>query len=168
MALVLYHLVDALLEGVLSDEAVDEDVLVLADTVGAVGGLCLDGGVPLEVEVYDVACGSEVEAGAGGFQREEEDAVAARVLLEAVHHRLALLDATAAVEEKGTLARALLYHLLEHQAHLAELGKYEHLLTALDNALQQREKHLGLAGELGGGVASMPSMAFIACSRTSW
>lgn len=71
MALVLNHLVDALLEGVLSDEAVDEDVLVLADAVGTVGGLGLDSGVPPEVEVDDVAGGGEVEAGAGGFQGEE-------------------------------------------------------------------------------------------------
>ncbi len=67
MALVLYHLVDALLEGVLCDEAVDEDVLVLADAVGAVGGLSLDGGIPPEVIVDDMACGSEIETGACGF-----------------------------------------------------------------------------------------------------
>ena len=54
MALVLNHLVDALLEGVLRDEAVDEDVLVLPDTVSTVCSLRLDGRVPPEVIADDM------------------------------------------------------------------------------------------------------------------
>ena len=38
MALVLNHLVDSLLEGVLGDEPMHQHVLMLADTVGAVVG----------------------------------------------------------------------------------------------------------------------------------
>ena len=71
VALVLNHLVDALLKGVLGDEAVDKDVLVLANAVGTVGGLSLDGGIPPEVVVDDMAGGGEVETGAGGLEREE-------------------------------------------------------------------------------------------------
>ena len=37
--------VDAFLDGVLAEELVDEDGLVLADAVGAVGGLRLGGGL---------------------------------------------------------------------------------------------------------------------------
>jgi hypothetical protein len=61
---------DALLDGVLRDEAVDDHRLVLADAVGAVGGLIFDGGVPPRVEQEDVVGGGEVEAGAAGLERE--------------------------------------------------------------------------------------------------
>ena len=111
VALVLNHLVNALLEGVLRDEAVDEDILVLPDTVSTVCSLRLDGRVPPEVVVDNVAGGGEVKTRACGFQREEEDAVSAGIVLETLHHLLTLLDATASVQEEGTLAKPLLNHL---------------------------------------------------------
>ena len=49
------HGVDAFLDGASGDEFVDEDIALLADAVGAVGGLVFDGGVPPAVEVNDVA-----------------------------------------------------------------------------------------------------------------
>jgi hypothetical protein len=45
--------VDALLDGVLAEEVVDEDGFVLADAVGAVGRLGLGGGVPPRVVVNE-------------------------------------------------------------------------------------------------------------------
>ena len=57
LALRVEQLVDPLLERRRADEAVDEDVLVLAEAVGAVGRLLLDGGVPPAVEVEDVVRG---------------------------------------------------------------------------------------------------------------
>ena len=72
------HVVDAFLEGAAGDEAVHLHVALLADAVGAVGGLRLDGGVPPQVEVDDVGGGGEVQAGAAGLQREQEDALAVR------------------------------------------------------------------------------------------
>lgn len=65
--LVLNHLINALLEGVLGDETVYDDVLVLSDAVGAVCGLCFHCGVPPEIVVDDVAGSSEVEACASGL-----------------------------------------------------------------------------------------------------
>lgn len=59
--------VDALFDGALADEFVDEDVLLLADAEGAIGGLIFDGGIPPTIEVDDVAGGGEIEAGAAGF-----------------------------------------------------------------------------------------------------
>ena len=97
MALVLNHLVNALLKGVLCDEAVDEDVLVLTDAIGTVGGLCLNSGIPPEVVVDDVAGSGEVETRASGFQGEEEDAVGAGIVLKTVYHLLTLPDAAASV-----------------------------------------------------------------------
>jgi hypothetical protein len=67
-ALALLEFEDAVLDGVLGDEAVDEHGAVLADAVGAVGGLIFDGGVPPGVEQEDVVGGGEVEAGAAGLE----------------------------------------------------------------------------------------------------
>jgi uncharacterized protein (DUF433 family) len=52
---------------------VDLDGAVLADAVGAVGGLVLDGGVPPAVEVEDVGGGGEVEADTAGLEGDDED-----------------------------------------------------------------------------------------------
>ena len=67
-------LIDLFFEGVLGDETVDEDVVLLADAVGAVGGLILGGDVPLRVVVDDDVRRRQVEAGAAGPQRVEENA----------------------------------------------------------------------------------------------
>ena len=145
VALVLNHLVDTFLEGVLGDEAVDENVLMLPDAVGTVGGLRLDGRIPPEVVVDDMAGGSEVETSACGLQREEEDAVCAGIVLETLHHLLTLLNVAASVQEERTLAQSLFNHLREHVAHLAELSEDEHFLTTLNDTLQEREQHFRLA-----------------------
>jgi hypothetical protein len=62
------ELEDLLLDGVLGDDAVDEDGALLADAVAAVGGLVLDGGVPPGVEQVHVIRGGEVQAGAAAAQ----------------------------------------------------------------------------------------------------
>ena len=144
VSLVLYHLVNALLEGVLSDETVDEDILMLANAVGSVGGLCLNRGIPPEIIVDDMTCSGEIEASACGFQGEQEHLVAACVLLETVHHCLTLLDAATAMKKQRSFAQSLFYHLLEHVAHFAELGKDKYLLTTFNDGFQQREKHFRL------------------------
>ena len=72
LALRVEQLVDPLLERRRADEAVDEHVLALAEAVGAVGCLLLDGGVPPAVEVEDVVRGREVEPAAAGADRDHE------------------------------------------------------------------------------------------------
>ena len=63
----------------------------LADPVGAVGGLLLDGGVPPAVEVDHVVGAGEVEPGAAGLERQQEDRrPALRPAWKRRHHRLAL------------------------------------------------------------------------------
>ena len=59
--------------GAPGDHPVHLDRLGLADPVGAVGGLLLDGGVPPAVDVDHVVGAGEVEAGAAGLEREQED-----------------------------------------------------------------------------------------------
>lgn len=61
----LDDLIDLFFEGVLGDEAVDEDVVLLADAIGTVCRLRLYGGIPPKVVVDDMGGGGEVEAGAG-------------------------------------------------------------------------------------------------------
>ena len=64
LALGLQHLGDAVLDRALGDEAVHLHRAGLADAVGAVGGLVLDGRVPPAVVVDDVVGAGQVEAGA--------------------------------------------------------------------------------------------------------
>ena len=64
---------DPLLDRALGDQPVHLHRLGLADPVGAVGGLLLDGGVPPAVEVDDVVGAGQVEAGAAGLERQQED-----------------------------------------------------------------------------------------------
>ena len=55
------------------DQLVDEHRLVLADAVGAVGGLILDGRIPPGIIVDHRVGGGEVEADAAGFQADQEE-----------------------------------------------------------------------------------------------
>ena len=59
---------------VFSDHSIGHDGLRLADAVGAVDGLVLDGGIPPGVVEQDVACGGEIEAAAAGFEAQKEHA----------------------------------------------------------------------------------------------
>ncbi len=70
-ALLRLELEDALLDRARRDQPVDEHGLVLADAVGAVGGLVLDRRVPPGIEQEDVVGRGEVEAGAAGLERDQ-------------------------------------------------------------------------------------------------
>src|SRR5882757_649201 len=63
-ALLLLERQDAFLDGAQRDQAIDEHRAFLADAVGAIGGLRLDGGVPPGVDQEDVVGGGQVEAAA--------------------------------------------------------------------------------------------------------
>lgn len=84
-------------DGVAHEEAVDEDGVFLADAVGAVGGLVFDGGVPPGVEVEDVGGSGEIEAGAAGFEGDEEDG-GAETALELLDEVFSFRDGGGAVE----------------------------------------------------------------------
>ena len=81
----------------LGDEPVDRDRAGLADAVGAIGGLVFDGRVPPGVEVDHVVGAGEVEAGAAGFQRDQEHVAVAG--LEQIHLLASLGGGRSAVEE---------------------------------------------------------------------
>ena len=129
-------LIDFFFEGVLGDETVDKDVVLLADAVGAVCRLRLYGGIPPEVVVDDVGGGGEVEAGAGGFQGEDEESCL-RVGLEAVHHVLSLLEGAAAVEEHRTFSQPALEEICQFVPHALELGEDQGFFAAGLNAFDE-------------------------------
>ena len=70
--LLLDHRVDPLLQRADADELADLDVPPLADAERPVGGLVLHGRVPPPVDVDHVAGRGQVEAGAAGLQRQQE------------------------------------------------------------------------------------------------
>jgi hypothetical protein len=53
---------DLLFDGVAGEQAVGDDLVFLADAVGAVDGLVFDGGVPPRIVEDDVGGGGQVEA----------------------------------------------------------------------------------------------------------
>ena len=73
MGFLLLELVNAVFDGAIADEFVDEDGFVLADPVGAVGSLVFGGGIPPGVEVDHGVGGGKVEAGAAGFKGDEKN-----------------------------------------------------------------------------------------------
>ncbi len=90
---------DFFFHGAGADEFVAGDDAVLADAVGAVGGLGFDGGIPPRVKVDDGIGGGKVEAGAAGFERKEEDGRRfGGGILETVHLGLAGAGRHGAVE----------------------------------------------------------------------
>ena len=144
--LALDHRVDLLLECVLGNETVNHHVFVLADTVGTVGGLSLDGRVPPKIKMNHVRGCGQIKAGSGGLQGKNEYLVLPAVL-ETGHHLVALLDRAASVIEHRSLARPVTDKLHEHLAHLLELREHQHLLAGVHDPVQPVKKHLHLAGK---------------------
>ena len=84
----------------LADELVDEDIPLLPDAIGAVGGLVFHGGVPPAVEVDDVRGRGEVEPRASRLEREDEEG-RPLLVLEGPDEFLPLRDRCAAVENEA-------------------------------------------------------------------
>ena len=72
------QLVDLLLDRPAADELVHQHVLGLADAKRAIGRLILDRRIPPAIEMHDVRGGGEVEPGAAGLEREDEERHAPR------------------------------------------------------------------------------------------
>jgi hypothetical protein len=95
VSLGLLELQDLLLDCIAGDDAAGEDGPGLADAVGAVDGLGLDGGVPPRIEQVDVVGGGQVEPQPSRFQADQEEP-GVRIGLEGFHPLAAV--AGAAVE----------------------------------------------------------------------
>jgi hypothetical protein len=91
---------DLLLEAVPRDQAMDEDVFLLADAVGAVRGLVFHGWIEPEVVVDHPGGRGEVEPDASGLEADEEDGRALS-RLEGLHCGVSLFLGEAAMEQEG-------------------------------------------------------------------
>src|SRR5450755_2936826 len=89
IALGALQLQNFLFDSIARDQAIGEDLVHLADAVGAVDGLGFDGGIPPGVEQKDVLGGGQVEAQSSSLQADEEQG-ASRVVLEALDALLAI------------------------------------------------------------------------------
>ena len=82
--------------------------------------------VPPPVVVNHVVGPGQVEAGAPGFEGKDEYLRAVGVVLEALHHPVALFPGNSAVQEWGFQAVGLLHVLLQYGPHPGELGEHQH------------------------------------------
>ena len=140
----LLELEDLLLDGVPGDQAVGEDGAGLADAVGAVDGLGLDGGVPPGVEQEDVVGGGQVEAEAAGLEADQEE-LAVGIGLEALDPRLAVARLAVEVLVGDALARRA---ARARREEAGELREDQRLVALLEDLGELREEHV----ELGAGL----------------
>ncbi len=101
----------------------------LADAVGAVGGLVFGGGVPPGVVVDDGVGGGEIEPGAAGLERDEEDGDFAG--LEFFDEFGALLGLAGEFEERDVLEFEVFLDEFEHGGELREQQDAAALLDEL-------------------------------------
>ena len=83
--------VDFLLHGSAAQELLNENVLRLTDSEGAIGGLIFHRWIPPSIEVNDMRCSSEIQACATGPKGQHEE-WNRFVFLELPNERLPLLD----------------------------------------------------------------------------
>ena len=97
-AFALVQAQDFLLDGVVADEMIDGDSLLLTDAIGAVCGLLLDGGIPPWVEMNDIVGCRQIQTYTACLEADEEDGALA--LLEVCHQLFSLSQRDVAVEIK--------------------------------------------------------------------
>ncbi len=144
----VYEEVDFFFDGALGDEFVDENVLLLADAEGTVGGLIFDCGVPPAVEVDDVGGGGEGEAGTAGFEGEDEERGPV-FALKGIDKLFALDDGGASVEDEAGAAEDGGEVGGEVIGHLAELGEDEDLFLTGGNFFAELAEAVELATVFG-------------------
>ena len=133
---------DLFLDGVPGKEAVGDDLVLLADAVGAVDGLILDGGVPPWIVEDDVGGGGEIEAGTTCFEGKHEDG--------GVFGGLEAFDFAFAV--LGLAGEVIVGTVLEFEAgldevqHGDELRKDKDLVAFFVKLIEQIEERLHFRG----------------------
>ena len=116
---------DFLFHRVGGDETVSDDGLGLADAMRAVDRLGFDGRIPPRIAEDNVAGRSEIEAGAGGFEREQENRFGA-IALELIDEFGAVFGGAGELEvaDVGGLETRL-----DEFEQRDELAENEHLLA---------------------------------------
>ena len=141
------------LDGAGGDELVARHDAALADAVRAVGGLRLGGGIPPWVEMHDGVGAREVQAGAAGLEREEENrrGFGSGGALETIHLGLAGARRHRAVE---VAVRDLLRVELsaEEREEGSELREHEHAVAVVDGLGEEFGKVFQLRGHVRGRI----------------
>ncbi len=109
--------------------------------MGAVGRLVFDGGVPPGVEVDDGIGAGEVEAGAAGLERDQEDRDA-RLLVESVDPFDAILRRAVEIFVFNAVGVEGSANVVEH---LDELAEDEHAVSAVDRFVDDLAERAELA-----------------------
>ena len=148
LALVVDDHADAFLDGAFAHELVDVDGAFLADAPRPVGGLVLDRRVPPAVVVDHLAGRGEVEAGAAGLQRDEQQR-RPRSVLECVDHPVASCPRHAPVQERRIEVELVVDVGAQQFAHLAELGEHEGPLVGVEEVGDEFVEPRELAGSPG-------------------
>ena len=143
--LVVDQLGDALLDGALADQLVHEHRAALADAPGPVGGLVLDRRVPPAVVVDHLARRREVEPGAPGLERHQEQR-GSGTILELGDEPVAAGLRHRPVEERHRPPEALGDVPAQQRPHLDELGEHQRPLADVDELVDE----LVEAGQLAG------------------
>ena len=131
------ELEDTLFDSVLSYELINEDVLILPDAVGAIGGLAFDGGVPPRIVVDNGIRGREIEARAPGFEADEEERDF--TILEALDRRFAITCVAPQLDE-GHIALSKLRH--DQVEHRGELREEQDAAPIVDQALKHFDQRV--------------------------
>ena len=142
------------LHSIARDQAVGDDLVFLADPVRAVDRLRFHRGVPPRVEEHDIARGGEIEAGTGGFQREQENGNRG-IGLKLVHEVLAVFRLARKHEMRDPAGGELHSDKLEHRD---ELRENQNLVPLGDERFEGVEQRFELGarrregvGDFGGG-----------------
>lgn len=133
------EVVDAFLEGAFADEVVGDNGTRLANAVGAVGGLVLDGGVPPTVVVDDVGGLGEGEAEGAGAEGENEESGAV-ITGEGLDLGSALRGGESAVKEGNGATEAFGERGLEGGADAGVLGEEEDGFAAGKDVVEERQE----------------------------
>ena len=131
--------------GAFADEVVGDDGAGLADAVGAVGGLVLDGGVPPTVVVDDVRGLGEGEAEGAGAEGENEESGAV-ITGEGLDLGSALRGGEGAVEEGDGAAEALGERGLKGGTDAGVLGEEKSGFAAGKDVVEERQEGEEFAG----------------------
>ena len=139
------EVVDAFLEGAFADEVVGDDGADLADAVGAVGGLVLDGGVPPAVVVDDVRGLGEGEAEGAGAEGENEESGAV-ITGEGLDLGSALRGGESAVKEGNGATEAFGEGGLKGCTDAGVLGEEEGGFAAGEDVVEEGKEGEEFAG----------------------
>ena len=152
IAFAVLEVEDLFLDGAAGDELVTGDNVLLADAMGAVGGLAFNGGIPPGIEMDDGIGAGEVEADAAGFEADEEDRDGG-VVLELVDDLGAVAGGAVEVTE-GDFAGGQVF--ADQREHLGELAEDEDAVATVEDLLEEFIEEFqftrgGGAGGFGGG-----------------